>query len=414
MDLIVLNSLANIDSRNWRLVVDQRRTRLEAFALRHRFTLEPEPGQELEPSGGIRAPFPVGPPRIDPRVRLLPGIGALLVPRDLMRRLPEKDDIETFGVVGAGRVSSTPVVAGFDNPADHDADTASALNTQGVNGAGVLVGFIDSGCNLNVGPVDACRQFRVIRDQDQRVLQVEHVDSFGDNHRHRTTAEPRLGWNHGSTICRRLLGVANRARIAMAAALTEVDGQGMPFGDRSQAACALDWLVTAEFREGTLGCDVVNASLEVAFDVDEQSQLVTFGHALRMAAFNQRLIVCAAGNTNNQARPLDLACAESTLAVGAALYDRRQGELIWNGITKYDVDRKKPDVLAFGETTSYACPQVTAAAALILQACPGIPLWELKTRLLRMATKPVADAPTGIHSQLMDLASYPEALQPLQ
>lgn len=311
---------------------------------------------------------------------ILSATGSIVVPVNRLRPEFRVTNDECWVIVGAK--------ARGGRPEPPEGLPEIGLSSQCRQGSGVLVGMIDSGFDPNLPESDGAGvdYFGVAvpgRDIEVRANPLDFHYRHGNG-----------TWHHGTRVGARIAGqaegVAPKATLAVAAALTDIDEDGRPACDVSQVNVALQWLVTNEFRGGDrVGCDVINASLSVETRSDEDRRGLRF--AFSLAGANQVLIVCAVPATENYYRGHigPLAANPSTLAVGALDLQGR-----FAGNNTYSIKRQKPEVCAPGSSTSFATPLVTGACALLLEADPALRenAQLLKQRLLDTFTRtPVPD-----------------------
>ncbi len=276
---------------------------------------------------------------------------------------------------------------------------ALSVHQAEITGKGVLIGMLDTGFNLNH---DAFEKAEVIAEFD-----FINLDGITSNEPGQDTAGQE---SHGSTTLSviagymegRLIGVAHDAQFALAK--TE-DTSGERAIEEDYWVAGLEWL-------DSIGVDIVSSSLgysqfqDVSFytqaDMDGNTAVTT--RAADIAASKGILVVNSAGNAGNTPWGIISAPADgdSVLAVGAVNADSALAIFSSRGPTADG--RTKPDVAAIGVSvlvatagkpgvysvvngTSFSCPLVAGAAALVLSAHPEASAFQIMTALKETASR---------------------------
>jgi len=248
----------------------------------------------------------------------------------------------------------------------------------GINGAGVLVGMLDTGFSYKNH--EAFSQLQVIAEHDfinnDNVTENEMEDSKFQHIHGTKTLSVIAGFQQG-----KLIGPAYNAKYILAK--TEVYS--------SETIIEEDyWVAGIEWMEKN-GVDVVNSSLGYNDwynypDFDGNTAITTV--AADLAVKKGVVVVSSMGNEGNQAGSIIApADGDSVISVGAVYGD---GQLVsFSSIGPTYDGRKKPDVVAMGSGvtgvnpssttnpytnylsgTSFASPLTAGVAALILSAHP--------------------------------------------
>lgn len=311
-------------------------------------------------------------------IQVLPGAGAIVIPRSLVRRLRyEGQENDLYGTITGGIAwGCTSQDAGR-----RAIRAAIGLANETTGGEGVYVGILDSGYDPRHGDHEALVAFHEFRDGPGA-----HIYAPLDR-----TQRARLF--HGTRVVRHIAGqsdgVAPGALIVMACALTGVRA-GSPYGIASQLIAGLDWLTTGRFDPSDprrTGCDIFNLSL--TFEAVTSSELTEFQRILRSIRRKDRLIVWAAGAGNSPNYSLDPPSNHADdLCVGAL--DRTQH---WMGNNRRDVVLGKPEVCAPADSTSLAAAIVTGIGARFLEQNPKLSARSLKEDILKVAQEPILGLP---------------------
>ncbi|MCP4631685.1 MAG: S8 family serine peptidase [candidate division Zixibacteria bacterium] len=253
------------------------------------------------------------------------------------------------------------------------------MHRLGYNGEGILISIFDSGFLYHHSTFEYARlenRFVAMHDFINNDNDVEDGDDL--QRRHGTTTLSTIA---GSTA-RVLLGGAYKSDFALAK--TEiVTGEVRIEED--------NWVAAAEWSD-SIGADIISSSLGynewyTYEEMDGNTAVTTI--AADIAASRGILVVNSAGNEGDDPWRYIISPADgdSVLAVGAVDADGSRTNFSSFGPT-YD-GRIKPDVMALGRNvrcalatsptsfgyntgTSLAAPLVASAAALVLQAKPGL------------------------------------------
>lgn len=269
-----------------------------------------------------------------------------------------------------------------------------SLHALGYAGAGVLIGIMDTGYNLN-HPA-----FRNIVDSGRLIATYDFINDDDD------VQGDGLQMEHGTAVFSALGGFADGDLIGSAfgadfmLAKTEIYSQEVQSEEDN-------WIAAAEWME-TAGVDVISSSLGyfdwyTQSDLDGNTAAITI--AADIAASLGVVVVNAAGNERNTAwnAVIPPADGDSVIAVGGV----NHSGLLWSGSSPGPTadGRIKPDVAALasgawaadylGDYSSYsgtslATPIVAGGLALILESHPawslGQVIQSLKATASRAAT----------------------------
>ncbi|RME44227.1 MAG: hypothetical protein D6795_18230, partial [Deltaproteobacteria bacterium] len=269
----------------------------------------------------------------------------------------------------------------------------------GVSGAGVIVGMLDTGFRWQSHPalsaIDVIAEYDFINDDP--VTSNESGDPSGQDSHGTQTLSVIGGFLPGQ-----LVGGAFSASFLLAK--TEDTSQEVPIEEDH-------WVAGIEWLEAN-GADVVSSSLGYTAwydysDMDGQTAVTTI--AANTAWENGVVVVNSMGNYGNFpgsiAAPAD---AFGVLSIGAVSLSGTLASFSSVGPT-YD-GRMKPDVVALGVSdfvatasggygyssgTSFSCPLIASAAALILSAHPDWTPDQVRDAL--HATADRADAPDNFY-----------------
>jgi len=264
----------------------------------------------------------------------------------------------------------------------------------GYDGSGVLIGFLDTGYNLDH---EAFASTQVIDTWDF-INGDEDVSDDDNSQMHHGT----MTWSAcGAFVPGKLIGAAYGADFMLAK--TEIASDEIEI-EEDFYVLGLEWF-------DSLGVDIVSSSLGYPDwyeygDLNGRTAITT--KAVNHAASRGILVVTAAGNEgNNKSRPwiIPPADSDSAIAVGAVLASGARWSSSSVGPTADG--RIKPDVMAMGSQvwaaheidgqylqvsgTSLATPLVAGACALILQQSPRLKPMELISRLHETSSE--ADSP---------------------
>ncbi len=277
---------------------------------------------------------------------------------------------------------------------------------RGINGDGVIIGFLDTRYDLVTGQHFDHRALRHIPDSG-RLIEVRDFTAtdqaaYGSNQTSRhgmSVASVAVGFEEGHIV-----GPAYGAEVL--AATTEF-GQSdyEKNSEEDNFVAGLEWLESQ-------GVDVVNSSLGYSeFDAGQHSYTqadldgdtgittVAFDHAASLGV----VVVCSAGNEGTRSwrfitTPAD---GDSVIAVGSVNnFGTRNG---FSGVGPTADGRTKPDVAAQGSSiylastsgaynsrgsgTSFASPMVAAVAAQMLQVNPDLNPIEIRDILRETASQ---------------------------
>ncbi|MFC1554664.1 S8 family serine peptidase [candidate division KSB1 bacterium] len=320
-------------------------------------------------------------------------------PDDRIESAPENIDINTL----RKDIPQTYGQTYFNNELVNIID----LHVAGITGEGVLVGVLDNGFNRNH---EALENVEIIAEYDfinQDTITVDEPgQDFGDQDGHGTSTLSVIGgYKEG-----KLIGAAYGAEFALAK--TE-DESGETSIEEDYWVAGLEWL-------DSVGVDIVSSSLgyseftDVAYystsDMDGKTAVTTI--AADIAAQKGILVVNSAGNEANDSWKIITAPADgfNVLTVGAVWIDGMISSFSSTGPTADG--RVKPDVVAQGvgvytavsgnysgyaskSGTSFSCPTVAGAAALILSAHPDLTSFQIMDALKQTADR--NDSPNNLY-----------------
>lgn len=254
----------------------------------------------------------------------------------------------------------------------------------GFEGQGILVAVVDTG----IDPDHPDFTDRIVQAKDFTNTSPEARDGNG----HGTHVASTIAGS-GAASGGKYIGVASEAKLLVAKVLKD-DGGGMT----SQVMAGVDWAVQQ-------GAQVINLSLGADVSCDGTDAMSTICDA----AVDKGVVVCvAAGNAGPGAGTVGSpGCARKVITVGATTDADTVTSFSSRGPTKDG--RVKPDVCFPGHNivaarakntkmgtpvdafytsasgTSMATPHASGAAALLLQAHPGIAPAQVKERLMATA-----------------------------
>ena len=307
----------------------------------------------LSLSGGVRMNATPTWAHVRGDVEILPGIGAMIVSRELAQRAfaglqPNRDcDLITDLSARGDRVSTftdaNEILTGIHLIHNED------------HGKNIVVGVLDSGYDLTRGYRVHVVDYAEFQPRTKKFTPLVCRDSHqGPN---------EADWFHGTHVCGRLAGargIAPAANVCVAIALTGLNADNLPTGTTGQIGRGLEWLV-ADCNAGQ-GCDIVNLSIRFA---STNEYLRGISRALTNAANRNRLIVCAVGAGSQLHGTVGpVANRKNVLTVGAAELNGKVWR--WRGSNLHDSAAHKPELCAPGASTSMATPVVSGIAATLM------------------------------------------------
>ncbi len=300
---------------------------------------------------------------------------ALAAPRWLVERLrlnPEVRAVHPDAAVRADLADSVPLIR------------ADELHARGLTGEGVVVGIIDSGIDYSHPDLGAGfgPAHKVIGGYD-------FVNGDGD---------PMDDYHHGTHVAGIVAAEGARKGVAPGAKLVAykvLDKWGS--GSASAVLAAIERAVDPDGDPSTDDAlDVINLSLGGPGGPDDP-----VSQAIDNAAEAGVLAVAAAGNSGSDYYSVDVpGVARRALTVGATDKNDRLAESSSRGPADHVAFGLKPELVAPGASitstmpgggeaslsgTSMAAPHVSGAAALLLQARPGLSPEALKSLLMTTA-----------------------------
>jgi len=248
---------------------------------------------------------------------------------------------------------------------DVEADVESLLaaisaegSFAGATGRGVRVAVIDGGVGSGAS---ALREEAVFRRVQGEVRRCEGP----------TTSRSA----HGSAVAEILTRIAPEVELYSADVL---DGSGQ--GDADAVLAGMEWALDR-------GCRVINMSLGLTpADLPRAERRWRFAEAVERAYFSGAVIVAAAHNLHEQG--IDALPASFASVVGV---DKR----LLGSADRFDyAPRRRVEFAAHGKSgraeyrftsaTSFAAPHVSGFVALLLESCPDLRPFEVKTILYRV------------------------------
>ncbi len=256
----------------------------------------------------------------------------------------------------------------------HKVYVGSGSDSSLLNGSGVLIAFFDTGYDTSHVTFDSLNILDTYDFIDDDVDVTDNDRPFQTSHG-TSTLSACGGFTAGE-----LIGPAYKADYVLAK--TEIYNEEIQIEEDN-------WVAAAEWAD-LIGVDVISSSLGYFYwytyaDMDGNTAVTTI--AADIAASRGILVVTSAGNEGNDAFHYITAPADgdSVVAVGAVASDGLIASFSSFGPS---VDgRIKPEVVArgtgvkcatdaggfvFRQGTSLSCPLIAGAAALLLQANPGL------------------------------------------
>lgn len=258
-----------------------------------------------------------------------------------------------------------PVPVAAASPADLRSLLASVTADAAfgsATGAGVRVGLLDSGVDpraAGIRPV-AEAAFRI------EAGQVRRIDG--------PAGEGRSP--HGSAVAQIIAGIAPGIELFSADVL---DAHGR--GGADTVLAGLDWLLQQ-------GCRVINVSLGLTpADLPRLERRWRFVELLERAYFSDVVVVAAVHNHHDHGVSALPAHFASVIAVNKQTPgEDERFRFRENGTAEFAACAKSPHPdYRFHAATSFAAPQVTALVARMLERCPNLKPFEVKTVLYRAA-----------------------------
>ncbi|AKT39181.1 S8 family peptidase [Chondromyces crocatus] len=308
---------------------------------------------------------------------VLEGLGVLLVDEAVLDRetLRRRTGALVVPNVTIARVASVEVGReasgqGQAHPFWHlETIGVASLWDQGMKGAGVTVGVLDSGIQASHPEFEG---------------KTVHFGAF-DEEGNLTSVVPKDFGQHGTHVAGviggRRAGVAPEATLAVAAVLT---ARGK--GHLAQVLGGLNWLLTTAFggEEDEVGCDVLNAALEIP-----GYAAVFYAPLAAAVRCPGMLTVAAVGNFGTRSAGRLASPGNYDVVVGVGATDRadRVAAFSQHGTVEQHGGRAKPDLCAPGveiwssvpygqytpqSGTSMASPLVAGTAALLVQQEPAL------------------------------------------
>jgi subtilisin family serine protease len=318
-------------------------------------------------------------------------------------RVPRPDGSSRRGAADHGRAPRASATPDY-GPSFAQLQQIRVTDLYGMDfiGRGVLVGHFDDGIRLRSH--QAFDSLHVLAQHDF----VDHDPDPAPSPTDTTGAG-----NHGTSTLSVLAGYAPGQLIGAAYGATYVLARTEDSGSETRRE-EDNWIAAVEWAE-SLGVDIVSSSLgydsferpyfQSWQDMDGNTTPIT--RAADLAAARGVLVVNAIGNNgsntlhNTMLAPAD---GDSVLAVGGVIEDGTRNFSSSIGPTNSTPARIKPDVMArganvriagtgstseytWGSGTSYACPLVAGAAALLLSARPATTAAQIRDALRETASR---------------------------
>lgn len=304
---------------------------------------------------------------------------------------------------------------------------APQVHAAGVTGQGVTVAVLDSGVDTDHPDLsdDIVAQECFVRLETgaggcpNGTARQSGPGSAEDDEGHGTTVTAAIS-SRGTTSPR---GVAPDAKV-VAAKVLAADG----FAGDSDILSALDWLLVNRLDIRIINLSLGGPGFPGTCDTAEAS---TIAYASAFSALRRRgaTVFVASGNDGSSFLVGSPACVSSAVAVGA-VHDSNVGPFTFpsgcsdastaaDKIACYTNSGSALDLLAPGSLvtaaqmgggsatfagTSLAAPQAAGAAALLLQARPGLSSEQVESAL-KQSGKPVADPRNGLAFPRIDAAA---------
>ncbi len=273
------------------------------------------------------------------------------------------------------------------------------LHGFGINGNGVLIGFLDTGfrwkAHSSMSKASVVSEYDFVNNDS---VTANENDSLYDQDHHGTGVFSTVsGFSQGN-----LIGIAPNADFLLAKTENLLGEHHL---EEDNYAAGLEWMES-------LGVDVTSSSLGY-FRFDSTDSNYTYNElngrtTIVSQAVNsavKRGVVCitAAGNSGPNPRTIiSPADADSVISVGAAEPDGITPAVFTSRGPRVD-GKMKPDVSAMGvevyaasatesftygkaRGTSFAAPLVAGAVGLLMQEFPELKPWEVRTILLSTAS----------------------------
>jgi len=257
------------------------------------------------------------------------------------------------------------------------ADTA-ALDF-GLNGEGVVIAVLDSGIDGNHMDLD---NGKIIGWKD---FIQNRPDPYDDNGHGTSVSGVIAGDGDGNPVFK---GVASGANLV---GVKVIAGTGA--GTMSTVVQGIDWCID---HRNDLGIDIINMSIAASGSSDGTDAA---SRAVNRAVAQGITVVAAAGNEGPEMRTIGTpAAAETAITAGSMADVGENGFFLAYFSSRGPTadDRIKPDVVATGwrltcpranstrgyrtvDGTSFSSPFVAGAAALMLEANPGLTPADIKT-----------------------------------
>ncbi|OGU40108.1 MAG: hypothetical protein A2X61_06900 [Ignavibacteria bacterium GWB2_35_12] len=273
------------------------------------------------------------------------------------------------------------------------------LHGFGINGKGVLIGFLDTGfrwkTHSSMGNASVLSEYDFVNNDS---VTANENDSLFDQDHHGTAVFSTVsGFSQGN-----LIGIAPNADFLLAKTENLL---GEHHIEEDNYAAGLEWLES-------LGVDVTSSSLgyfrfdstDSNYTYDELNGRTTIvSQTVNNAVRRGVVCITAAGNSGPNTRTIiSPADADSVIAVGAVQPDGKTPAGFTSRGPRFD-GKMKPDVSAMGvdvyaatatepytfgltRGTSLATPLVAGAVGLLMQEFPELKPWEVRSILLTTAS----------------------------